>query len=132
MSKTLTIMLCSGYQENEDPIFTVGLAKAVLKAGYGLNIFLFDNAVNMANKEKPIEGHVHITDRLREHMDIGKVGDELEEIAKMGGQIATCHTNEYGRGTEADDYRPGIEWGDVGQSFTAFLIKTDVLITVAH
>ncbi len=132
MPKTLTILLLSGYQENEDPIFTVGLAKAVLKAGYSVNIFLFGNAVNMANKEKPIEGHLRITERLRKHVELGKVGDQLEDLARMGAKIATCHTSEYGRGTEADDYREGIQWGDVGDSFIKFLVTGDVLITMSH
>ena len=132
MSKTLTIMLLSGYQENEDPLFAVGLAKAVLKAGYGVNMFLFGNAVNMANKEKPIEGHVQITERLRKHQDIGKVGGELDELARMGADIATCHTNEYGRGTEAEEYREGVKWGDVGESFTRFMLTTAVLLTIGH
>jgi len=132
MSKTLTIMLTSGYQENEDPIFALRFAEAALNAGHKVNIFLFKNAVNMANKEKPIEGKIHIKERLREHMDIGKIGDELDRIAKMGASIATCHTNEYGRGTEADEYRDGIKWGDVGVDFTTFLLKSDVYLGIGH
>ncbi|MBW2084481.1 MAG: DsrE family protein [Deltaproteobacteria bacterium] len=132
MSKTLTIMLLSGYQENEDPIFTVRLAEAALKAGYKVNIFLFDNAVNLANKEKPIEGKLHIQERLRKHVEIGKIGDRLDKLAEMGAEITTCHTNEYGRGTEADEYRDGIKWGDVGQSFTTFLLTSDVHVSIGH
>lgn len=132
MPKTLTILMLSGYQENEDPIFAVGLAKAVLKAGYGVNIFLFGNGVNMANKEKPLEGHLRITEKLRKHVELGKVGEQLDELAGLGADIATCHTSEYGRGTEADDYRQGIKWGDVGDSFVRFLVTSDVLITIGH
>ncbi len=132
MPKALTLLLLSGYQENEDPIFAVGLAKAVLKAGYGVNIFLFGNAVNMANKEKPIEGHLRITERLRKHVELGKVGEQLDELARNGAEISTCHTSEYGRGTEAEEYREGIKWGDVGDSFVKFLVKSDVLITIGH
>lgn len=132
MPKTLTILMLSGYQENEDPIFAVGLAKAVLNAGYGVNIFLFGNGVNMANKEKPLEGHLRITEKLRKHVELGKVGEQLDELARLGADIATCHTSEYGRGTEADDYRQGIKWGDVGDSFVRFLVTSDIVITIGH
>ncbi len=132
MSKTLTIVLRSGLQENEDPLFAVGLTRAVLKAGHKVNIFLFGNGVNLANKEKPIEGRVRITGRLREHQDWGRVGDQLDELARMGADIATCHTNEYGRGTEAEEYRDGVKWGDVGESFTRFMLTTDVLLSIGH
>jgi tRNA 2-thiouridine synthesizing protein D len=132
MPKTLTILMLSGYQENEDPIFALGLAKAVLKAGYNVNMFLFGNAANMANKEKPIEGHLRITEKLRKHVELGKVGEQLDELARMSADIATCHTSEYGRGTEAEEYREGVKWGDVGDSFVRFLVISDVLITIGH
>ena len=132
MAKTLTLVTTSGYQENEDPLFVVGLAKAALAAGHKVNIFLFGNAVNMANQEKPIQGRVRISERLLGHQDLGKVGDELDELARLGTQIATCHTNEYGRGIEAETYREGVQWGDVGESFVRFLLTTDVLLTVGH
>jgi len=132
MAKTLCINLLSGYQENEDPIFAVKLAEAALKKGYGVNIFLFGSGSNMANQEKPIEGHLAITENLKAHMDIGKVGPDFERIAQMGANISTCHTTEYGRGTEAEPYRPGIKWGDVGISFTEHLLTGHVLITLAH
>jgi tRNA 2-thiouridine synthesizing protein D len=132
MPKTLTIMMLSGYQENEDPVFAVGLAKAVLKAGYGVNLFLFGNASNMANKEKPFGGRLRMNERLRIHVDSGKVGERLDELARMGAHIATCHTSEYGRGTEAEEYREGVKWGDVGESFMKFLLTSNVLLTLSH
>ena len=132
MLKTLTIMLMSGYQENEDPVFAVQLGKAALTAGHQVNIFLYGNAVNMANQEKPIEGKLHINERLRAAVEIGRIGDEMEELARLGAKIATCHTTEYGRGTEAEEYRPGVEWGDIGESFTTFLIKSDVFLSLCH
>ncbi len=132
MSKTLTIVLMSGYQENEDALLAVGLARAALEAGHGVNMFLFGNAVNLANKEKPIEGRVRISERLKGHQDIGKIGPEIEELASMGAQIATCHTNEYGRGTEGEDYRDGVQWGDVGETFIRFLLTTNVLLSIGH
>ena len=132
MQKTLTILLLSGYQENEDPVFAVGLAKAVLKAGYGVNLFLFGNASNMANKEKPLDGRLRMNERLRAHVESGKIGERLDELAGMGAHIATCHTSEYGRGTEAEEYREGVKWGDVGETFTKFLLTSDVLLTLGH
>ncbi|MEW6664213.1 MAG: DsrE family protein [Thermodesulfobacteriota bacterium] len=132
MAKTLTILLLSGYQENEDPVFAVGLAKAVLKAGYGVNLFLYGNACNMANKERSIEGRLRMNESLRAHVDSGKIGERLDELARMGAQIATCHTSEYGRGTEAEEYREGVRWGDVGETFTKFLLTSDVLLALGH
>jgi tRNA 2-thiouridine synthesizing protein D len=132
MSKSLTINLLSGYQENEDPIFALKLAEAALKKGYGVKIFLFGNGCNLANEEKPIEGHLSMAPPLREQVERGKIGPALEKIAALGASIATCHTTEYGRGTEAEKYRPGIKWGDVGQTFTEMLLTSDVLITLGH
>lgn len=132
MAKTLCINLLSGYQETEDPLFMVKLAEAALNKGYGVNIFLFGNGCNMAKVEKPIVGHLHIVERLRGHMEIGKVGDQLEKLAQMGAKIETCHTTEYGRGTEFEQYREGVKWGDVGQSFVGQLITGHVLITLSR
>ncbi|MBM3128840.1 MAG: DsrE family protein [Chloroflexi bacterium] len=132
MSKNLTINLLSGYQENEDALFAVNLAEAALSKGYGVKIFLYGNGCNLANQEHPVQGASHMNARLQAHMDIGKIGPRLEKIAAMGAEIATCHTTEYGRGTEGDAYRVGIKWGDVGQSFTKFLLTSDVLLTFGH
>ncbi|MHB1132347.1 MAG: DsrE family protein [Chloroflexota bacterium] len=132
MAKTLVINMLSGYQENDDPLFMTKLADAALERGYGVKIFLFGNGCNMANVEKPIEGHLHIVERLKAHMDIGKVGDELDKLAARGAEIATCHTTEYGRGTEAETYREGVKWGDVGQSFMSMLMTGHVLVTLSR
>lgn len=132
MGKTLTIVMTSGMQENEDPIFMVGLAEAMLRAGHKVNIFLYGNSVNMANREKALEGRVRISEHLLQHTLLGKVGEKLGNLVKMGAQIATCHTNEYGRGTEADEYREGVQWGDAGESLTRFLVTTDVLLVISH
>jgi tRNA 2-thiouridine synthesizing protein D len=132
MAKTLCINMLSGYQENEDPLFLVKLAEAALDKGYGVKIFLFGNGCNMANREKPIEGHLAIVERLKGHMDIGKIGDKLDALAQKGAQIETCHTTEYGRGTEAEPYRESVKWGDVGVSFVGQLMTSDVLITLSR
>lgn len=132
MAKTMNICLLSGYQENEDALFTMKLSKAALEAGYGVTLFLYGNACNMANKEQPIEGRSHITERLMAHMDIGRVAPMMEEIAAMGADICTCHTTEYGRGTEGSPYLEGVKWGDVGEGFYKQLLKGDVLVTLAH
>jgi len=132
MPKTLCINMLSGYQETEDPLFMVNLARAALEKGYGVKIFLFGNGCNLANVEKPIVGHLHIVERLKVQMDIGKVGNQLDELAQMGAEIATCHTTEYGRGTEFEQYREGVKWGDVGQSFVGQLLTGNVLITLSR
>jgi tRNA 2-thiouridine synthesizing protein D len=132
VTKSLTIILLSGYQENEDALFAVRLADAVLDKGYGVFVFLFGNGCNIANKEKPVQPPLRITDRLLKHLLRGKIGDELERIARKGARVATCHTTEYGRGTEAEPYRDGVEWGDVGETFIDFLVRTNVLLTLGH
>ncbi|MCL5108446.1 MAG: DsrE family protein [Chloroflexi bacterium] len=132
MAKTLCINMLSGYQETDDPLFMVNLAATALKKGYGVKIFLYGNGCNMANQEKPIEGHLAIVERLKAHMDIGKIGGKLDELAQQGAQIETCHTTEYGRGTEAEPYREGVKWGDVGQSFVGQLMTSHVLITLSR
>ena len=132
MARTLCINLLSGYQENEDALFAMKLSKAALEAGYGVSIFLFGNGCNLANVEQPVEGRSHITERLMAHMDIGRVAPLMEEIAEMGADISTCHTTEYGRGTEGTPYLKGVKWGDVGESFYKQLLKSDVLVTLGH
>lgn len=132
MAKSLTIILLSGYQENEDANVAVNLAEEALRKGHGVKIFLLGNGCNLANREKPLQGRLAMTADLRDHVEKGKVGPALEKLSKMGADIATCHSTEYGRGTEAEDYRPGIRWGDVGQSFIKMLLTSDVLITLGR
>lgn len=133
MSKTLTITLLSGYQENDDALFAVRLAEAALKAGHKVNIFLYGSASAMAEEEHEVVGRLRVSEQLKKHMDISLgVGKMLEELAEKGAVINTCHTTEYGRGVEGDEYREGIEWGDVGGSFTGFLAKSDVHISIGH
>jgi tRNA 2-thiouridine synthesizing protein D len=132
MSRTLTLLLLSGSTENDDAKFAVNLAKAVLKRGDKVNIFLYGNGCNLANKPVPYEGRSPISDALREHMDGFVLSQAIEEIATMGAKIATCHTTEYSRGTEGSPYLEGVEWGDVGNSLTRFMMATDVLLTIGH
>jgi tRNA 2-thiouridine synthesizing protein D len=132
MGKTLCINLLSGYQENEDALFAMKLSKAALEKGYGVTMFLYGSGCNLANKEEPVKGEGHITERLRAHMDIGRVAPLIEEVAALGANISTCHTTEYGRGTEGLPYLEGVKWGDVGESFYKMLMKADVLVTLGH
>ncbi|MHC1713253.1 MAG: DsrE family protein [Solidesulfovibrio sp.] len=132
MSRTLTITLLSGSTENDDAIFALNLAKAVLERGDTVNIFLYGNGCNLANKPVPLEGRSPISDALRAHMDTFVLNGVIEELTAKGAKIATCHTTEYSRGTEGCPYLDGIEWGDVGNTFTRFLMSTDVLLTLGH
>ncbi|MBW1708619.1 MAG: DsrE family protein [Deltaproteobacteria bacterium] len=132
MPKTLTIMLLSGAAENEDSIFAVKLTKAALKRGHKVNIFLYGNGVNLSKKETTIQGPLHIAERLLNHIEDTKMGKEMEEVIKMGANIATCHTNEHARGIEACEYIEGVKWGDIGHTFCDFLLTSDVLLALNH
>jgi tRNA 2-thiouridine synthesizing protein D len=124
--------LLSGSTENDDAVFAMNLAKAVLASGDKVNVFLYGNGCNLANKNVPLPGRSPISDGLRAHMDGYVLDGLIEELTKAGANIVTCHTTEYSRGTEGLAYLDGVQWGDVGESFVRFLLTTDVLITIGH
>jgi tRNA 2-thiouridine synthesizing protein D len=132
MAKTLTIMLLSGNGENEDALFALRLAEAVLKRGDKVNLYLYGNGVNLSKKDHPVEGDLHIAAPLLEHIESGKVGKELEEIARMGANIATCHTNEHARGIQNLEYLEGVKTGDIGHTFCDFLLVSHVFLALSH
>lgn len=133
MPKTYTFALLSGSTENEDAVFGVRLARALIKRGNKVNIFLYGNGCNLANKNVAYkEGRSPISDDLRAHMDAFALGDEIETLAAEGAKIVTCHTTEYSRGSEGLDYLDGVEWGDVGSSFTKMLMLSDAVFTIGQ
>lgn len=133
MAKTFTFALLSGSTENEDAIFAVKLSEALLKNGNNVNIFLYGNGCNLANREVPYkEGRSPISDDLRAHMDRFVLDKSIEGLAAAGAKVVTCHTTEYSRGSEGQDYLEGVAWGDVGNSFTRMLLRTDVLFTIGQ
>ncbi len=106
MAKTLTIMLTSGAAENEDALTAVKLAKAVLAKGHNQTLI--------------------------DHIEKNKVIKKLIELSEMGANISTCHTNEHARGIEAYPYVGNVQWGDIGGTFTKFLMTSDVFLTIGH
>ncbi|MFO7596546.1 MAG: DsrE family protein [Desulfocurvibacter africanus] len=132
MPKTLTIMLLSGSAENEDARFAVRLAEAALDKGHKVQMYLFGNSVSLSKKEIPIEGDLHISPRLLEHIEPTKCFEALARLCAKGADISTCHTNEHARGIESREYVDGVKWGDVGSAFTKYLMTTDVLLSVGH
>lgn len=132
MSKTLTIILRSGSTENDDATFCMNLAESVLKIGGGVNIFLYGNGCNLGSKPIPYDGRSPISDALRAHMDSFMLSEKIESLIAKGARIATCHTTEYSRGIEGCEYIPGVEWGDVGNTFNKYLLSTDVLISIGR
>ncbi|NJB66491.1 tRNA 2-thiouridine synthesizing protein D [Desulfobaculum xiamenense] len=128
----LTMILLSGAAENEDSVFATRLTEAALAKGHKVQIYLFGNGVNLSKKEFPIEGDLHIAGRLLEHIEPTKVIDALGALTEKGADISTCHTNEHARGIESREYAGGIKWGDVGGTFSKYLMTTDVLLTVGH
>jgi len=133
MPKTYTFALLSGSTENEDAVFAVRLADALLAKGNKINIFLYGNGCNLANKNIPYkDGRSPISDELRAHMDAFVLNEEIEKLAAKGATIATCHTTEYSRGSEGMDYLEGVVWGDVGDSFTRMLMLSDVAFTLGQ
>lgn len=125
-------MLTSGAAENEDALFAVNLAKAVLKQGNKVNIYLFGNGVNLSKQETPITGDLHINQNLLAHIEKNKIIGELLELGQLGANIATCHTNEHARGIEAYPYLENVKWGDIGGTFTKFLMTSDVFLSIGH
>jgi len=132
MPKTLTILLMSGSAENEDAEFATRLAQAAVKKGHKVQMYLFGNAVNISKKEFPIQGDLHIQQRLVEHIEPTKCFGRVAELTKAGADVSTCHTNEHARGIESREYVEGVKWGDVGGTFAKYLMTTDVLLSVGH
>lgn len=133
MPKTYTFALLSGSTENQDALFAVRLAEALLKNGNKVNIFLYGNGCNLANRHVPYnEGRSPISDGLRAHMDSFVLDKTIEGLAARGANIVTCHTTEYSRGTEGLDYLDGVAWGDVGGSFTRMLVLSDAVFTIGQ
>lgn len=132
MSKTVTLILRSGSTENDDAIFCVKLAEAILNRGDGVNIFLYGNGCNLGSKPVPYDGRSPISDALREHMDAFVLSERIEGLTAKGAKIATCHTTEYSRGIEGCAYLEGVEWGDVGNTFNRYLLSTDVLLSIGR
>ena len=132
MSKTMTIMLMSGSAENEDSQFATRLAEAALDKGHKVQMYLFGNAVNISKQEVPIEGDLHIAPRLVDHIEPTKNFDRMARLTEKGADISTCHTNEHARGIESKEYVEGVKWGDVGGSFTKYLMTSDVMLSIGH
>ncbi len=97
-----------------------------------VNIYLFGNAVNLSKTETPITGDLHINQTLIDHIEKNKVIKKLIELSELGANISTCHTNEHARGIEAYPYAGNIQWGDIGGTFTKFLMTSDVFLTIGH
>ncbi|EGB14180.1 hypothetical protein DND132_0967 [Pseudodesulfovibrio mercurii] len=132
MPKTLTLLLMSGSAENEDAEFATKLSSAALEKGHRVQIYLFGNAVNLSKKEFPIEGDLHIAPMLIEHIEPTKSFTRIAELCREGADISTCHTNEHARGIESREYIDGVKWGDVGGTFTKYLLGSDVLLSISH
>ncbi|WP_319468587.1 DsrE family protein [uncultured Pseudodesulfovibrio sp.] len=133
MSKTLTIMLLSGSAENEDAEFATRLSEAAIDKGHKVQIYLYGNAVNLSKKEIPIEGDdLHIAPRLLDHIEPTKNFERIGKICAAGADVSTCHTNEHARGIESREYVEGVKWGDVGGTFTKYLMTADVLLSIGH
>ncbi|NJB67989.1 tRNA 2-thiouridine synthesizing protein D [Desulfobaculum xiamenense] len=127
---TITINMLSGAVENENADFMVRFSEAALAAGHAVNIFLYGNGCNMANKEVPWTGEKGITEALGAHMDASRMADRIAALAARGASIHTCHTTEYGRGTEGCDYLDGVARGNVGVSLMKFWMTSDVAFTL--
>jgi len=132
MSKGVTIILRSGSTENDDALFCVNLAEAILARGAAVHIFLYGNGCNLGSKPVPREGRSPISDALRAHMDASVLSDRIEALAAKGARIATCHTTEYSRGIEGLAYLEGVEGGDVGDTFNRYLMGSDTLISIGR
>lgn len=127
---TITITLLSGAVENENADFAIRFAEAALAAGHRINVFLYGNGCNMANKEVAWTGERGMNDALTAFMDGFRVADRWEALVAKGALVHTCHTTEYGRGTEGCTYLDGVQRGNVGTSLTKFWMTSDVGFTL--
>lgn len=132
MAKTLTIMLMSGSAENEDALFAAKLAEAVLRRGDKVNMYLYGDGVTLSKKDSPVEGDLHIAEKLLDYIESRKAGSFFEKIVGMGANIATCHTTEHARGIQGMAYLEGVREGDIGHTFCDFLLPSHVFLALRH
>lgn len=127
---TITITLLAGAAENELAEFALNLGAAALKQGHKFNLFLFGNASNLANREAVWTGERGMNQELTDFMDAKRLAQRVQDLAARGAVIHTCHTTEYGRGTEGCEYIDGVYRGNVGTSLTKFLLTSDAAFTL--
>ncbi|MBU4563124.1 MAG: DsrE family protein [Desulfarculus sp.] len=127
---TITITLISGAAENELAEFALNFGATALEGGHKFNLFLFGNACNLANQEVPWTGERGMNQELTDFMDTQRLADKVKDLAAQGAVIHTCHTTEYGRGTEGCQYIEGVSRGNVGSSLTKFLLTSDAAFTL--
>ena len=127
---TITITLISGAVENELAEFAVNFGATALQQGHKFNLFLFGNACNLANQEVPWTGERDMNQELTDFMDSQRLAEKVQSLAAQGAVIHTCHTTEYGRGTEGCQYIEGVSRGNVGSSLTKFLLTSDAAFTL--
>jgi len=127
---TLTLTLLSGAVENETADFALRLAQSALDQGHRINLFLLGNASYLANQEVPFQGDKGLTPELAAYMDSFRLTGRIEDLAKAGAVIHTCHTTEYARGVEGCPYLAGVSRGNVGVSWTKFLMTSDLALTL--
>lgn len=127
---TITLTLLSGAVENELAEFALDFGATALRSGHKFNLFLFGNACNLANQEAPWTGDREMNQELTDFMDSQRLAAKVKNLADAGAVIHTCHTTEYGRGTEGYPYIDGVVRGNVGSSLTKFLLTSDVAFTL--
>jgi len=125
MTKTLTLVLFAGDEKNEETVFSVRLADAVLKRGHNVNMVVYENGCKLAKREPTSPD----SDDGREE---STVGPALKNLANQGAFIATCSANHHDQTCDGLAALPSVDSEEVGHFLTDFLLTTDVLLTVGH
>lgn len=95
------------------------LARAALEKGYKVNMFGYGEGVTAVKKGQQPKRFPNI-------------GNELEELAKKGVNIAICETCYAARGFERGEEIPGVKVGSLTNDLFKFVVESDKLVTIAR
>ncbi|MEM2839364.1 MAG: DsrE family protein [Thermoplasmata archaeon] len=119
MAKTLTILWRTGSMMAMDANVAAKLASAALEKGYKVNMFGYGEGVTAVKKGQQPKRFPNI-------------GNELEELAKKGVNIAICETCYAARGFERGEEISGAKVGSLTNDLFKFVAESDRLVTIAR
>lgn len=119
MAKTLTILWRTGSMMAMDANIAAKLARAALEKGYNVNMFGYGEGVTAVKKGQQPKRFPNI-------------GNELEELARKGVNIAICETCYAARGFERGEEIQGVKVGSLTNDFFKFVADSDRLVTIAR
>ena len=115
----LTIQVRSGTMMNMDPNVAIKLTRAAMDKGHKVKIFCYGEGVTLIKAGQNPKRFLN-------------VGDEIEELASLGVEIAVCETCCHARGIQRGEEVKGSKIGSITNDFSRFVSESDRLITLSR